>query len=406
MWVPRSADALVEAIAAGTLPHESSTYEYKRELPSARANRDIAIDVAAMATSGGIVIYGVAEDKEAGTLSASPIELAGVKDRISDVVTSQLREPPYFDVALLPLATESGCGFAIVDVPASARAPHMVEVKGEYRFYGRVPGGNALLTESQVALLYERRERTEREAMRALDEAMRLAPVQPSDGRGDLHLVIHPLVPDDGIRERVLPDSDQLAFHNAVSRSRHAIKFLPSWDPNFGDIVENARLEKTLEGTALIKSPFTGPDGGLVEDYVSRLEVTDAGTMRYFSAAVANRDSSGILFVRDSAIAQITAHFAWFGGRLYADGSYHGPLDVGVVVVGIDGAASADWNMASVPPLGALARFPTSEFRSRLRTTSGRLLDDPRSISRELLARLHRVIRATGFRDPLAIQSS
>ena len=172
VWIPRSADALVQAIAEGTVAHEAAAYEYKRELPSPRDNKSIAVDVAAMATAGGIIIYGVAEDKKAATLSAEPIALAGAKDRISDVVSSQVSEPPYFEVNLLPLATDSSMGYVVVDVPASPRAPHMVEVKGEYRFYGRMPGGNFMLTESQVAHLYERRERTEREAMRALDEAI------------------------------------------------------------------------------------------------------------------------------------------------------------------------------------------------------------------------------------------
>lgn len=171
MWIPRSADALVQATADGTLAHESASYEYKRALPSPRDNKSIAVDAAAMATDGGI-IYGVAEDKKAATLSPVPIALAGAKDRISDVVSSQVREPPYFEVIPLPLATDSSMGYVVVDIPASPRAPHMVEVKGEYRFYGRMPGGNFMLTESQVAHLYERRERTEREAMRALDEAI------------------------------------------------------------------------------------------------------------------------------------------------------------------------------------------------------------------------------------------
>lgn len=404
MWMPQCAEDLVEAIAAGALPHESSTYEYKRDLPTPRDNKDIAIDVAAMATAGGIIFYGVEEDKKAGTFSPSPITLAGVKERISDVVTSHLREPPYFDITLLPLATRPECGYVIIDVPASPRAPHMVEVKGEYRFYGRVPGGNALLTESQVAVLYERRERAERDAMGALDEAMSLAPTPPSASRGDLHLVVHPLLPDDGIRERVLPDSDQTGLHNAVLRTG-SIRFAVPAHPQFVDVVRRSgtHREKTLDGTALVNPPFTGPDGQRIEDHVSRLEVTDTGTVRYFRAAMVAPDPMNGRLVRDTAIVQITAHLIAFAGQLYADGSYHGPVDVGVAVVGLAGAASFDWRMGAFPPFGPLPSFPGVEFRARLRASSAQLLADPCGISRKLLARLLRVIRADGFRDPLAI---
>lgn len=402
MWIPRSADMLVQAIADGTLAHESAAYEYKRELPSPRDNKSIAVDVAAMATAGGIIIYGVAEDKKAATLSAEPIALAGAKDRISDVVGSQVREPPYFEVTLVPLATDSSMGYVVVDIPASPRAPHMVEVKGEYRFYGRMPGGNFMLTESQVAHLYERRERTEREAMQALDEAIRLAPIPPSADRCDLHLVVHPLVPDDGIRERILPDSDQVALHNAVARARQSIQFSPPWDPNFADVVGYGHREKTLEGTALVNPPFEGPDNERVEDYVARLEVTDTGTVRYFHAHLSRLDPPGGPLVRDSAIAQITAHLAVFAGRLYAEGSYHGLVDISVAVVGIEGAASADRKLSMLPPIGGHPVFGAAEFRDRLRTSAEQLFDDPCSVSRQLLARLLRVVRADGFRDPLA----
>ncbi len=180
MWVPQSAEELDRAIAESRLPHESASYEYERALPAQVNNKDIGIDVAAMSTEGGIIIYGIDEDRQRDVLC----DAAGAKDWISDVVTGELREPPYFDVKLLPLPTDAEHGFAVVDVPASPRAPHMVEVKGEYRYYGRVPGGNTILTESQVAALYER---SEREVHTELDKAIALAPIPPAAERGDLH---------------------------------------------------------------------------------------------------------------------------------------------------------------------------------------------------------------------------
>jgi len=45
-----------------------------------------------------------------------------------------------------------------VIVPQSARAPHMVIVKGDNRYYGRDARGNRVLNEGDVARLYERRQ--------------------------------------------------------------------------------------------------------------------------------------------------------------------------------------------------------------------------------------------------------
>jgi hypothetical protein len=139
MWIPGSAEQLIEAIAEARLAPESASYEYKVALPASSANKDIAIDVAAMATDGGLIIYGVGENGRGVTFSAEPIDLTGVKDRISDVVTSQIKERFDFDIRPLPLSGDPSRGFVLVDVPASIRAPHMVEVRGEFRFYGRVP---------------------------------------------------------------------------------------------------------------------------------------------------------------------------------------------------------------------------------------------------------------------------
>lgn len=164
VWSPSSAAELLSAIQGRWLPHESAAFEVKKELPAPNKNSDIAVDVAAMATDGGVIIYGVAEDKENVAFDATPIPLEGVKDRISNIVTSHVREEVPFEVRILQLDDDPAIGFVVIDVPASIRAPHMVESKGEHRFYGRVPGGNRVLSEAQVALLYQRRERVAEDA--------------------------------------------------------------------------------------------------------------------------------------------------------------------------------------------------------------------------------------------------
>ncbi len=60
--MPKTAEELVAALDEGTLPHETAHYEYKKQLPPAKKNADMAVDVAAMTADSGVIIYGVEQD--------------------------------------------------------------------------------------------------------------------------------------------------------------------------------------------------------------------------------------------------------------------------------------------------------------------------------------------------------
>jgi hypothetical protein len=59
MWVPESVDALEAAARAGSLD-ETPSFDGKKQLPDPQKNASLAIDVAAMSTDGGVLLYGVA----------------------------------------------------------------------------------------------------------------------------------------------------------------------------------------------------------------------------------------------------------------------------------------------------------------------------------------------------------
>ena len=118
------------------------------------------------------------ENKAAATFFEHPIDLEGVNDRVSNTVVSNVQERPAFDIQLLKLESDPTKGFVVVDVPASPLSPHMVELRGEYRYYGRAPGGNVLLTQIEVARLYERRRQIEDQGKEIVDAAIAAAPIQ------------------------------------------------------------------------------------------------------------------------------------------------------------------------------------------------------------------------------------
>jgi hypothetical protein len=63
MWIPESPDEIERAIAAGTFV-ETAGFDGKAMLPAVPAkNRDVAVDVAAMTTNGGVLLYGIKEDR-------------------------------------------------------------------------------------------------------------------------------------------------------------------------------------------------------------------------------------------------------------------------------------------------------------------------------------------------------
>jgi hypothetical protein len=100
----------------------------------------------------------------------------------------------------------------------------MVEIKDEYRFYGRAPGGNRKLTQHDVERLYERRRRVEQEGRRTLDGAIALAPSPSVPGeRGDLHVVARPILSERGLRHRVFEhDMDRSYARRFSTHASHS----------------------------------------------------------------------------------------------------------------------------------------------------------------------------------------
>jgi hypothetical protein len=411
--MPKTADELIQALGNGTLPHESAYYEYKQQLPPSSKNSDIAVDVSAMTVDGGVIIYGVAEDKAKVAFTPHPIDLAGVQDRISNTVVANVRERPPFDIRLLQLPDDTTKGFVLVEVPASSRAPHMVEVNDVYRFYGRVPGGNTKLTETEVSRLYERRRITEDQGREVVDAATAAVPTQADPGvRGDLHVVLRPLLADSGIRLRAFDDDDGSGLAQAVTNSHNALRFKTPWDPHVADILSGGHRSPTLDGIVLTNYPTSGGDGSPLHNYYARLEVLDNGLTRYFRAAIAGDETtfagSGQLryAIRDPAASQIIARLAHMTGAFLRKAQYQGLVDVYVAILGAQGAISSQWAMRGggmFPTPGGVPQVPTDDYRNEVRVSVDELAEYPLTVSAKLLDRLLRTIRPKGMPDPLEL---
>jgi hypothetical protein len=121
--------------------------------------------------------------------------LAGAADRASAMIRSSLAEPVEVEIKTFYTKDDPESGYLVIIVPASPRAPHMVIVKNENRFYGRIAKGNIPLTEGEVARLYQRRKEWESDREQLLDEFIEEVDRPPHADFGYLFIFARRLLP-------------------------------------------------------------------------------------------------------------------------------------------------------------------------------------------------------------------
>ena len=121
MWVPRDAAEIEAAAERGEL-EETPSFDGKAQLPDPRKNNSLAVDVAAMSTDGGALLYGIGEDESKRLTVLSPIDLREAGDRIGQIVSTSIADVPFIDIHEYPCAPNPSKGYIVVIVPQSARA--------------------------------------------------------------------------------------------------------------------------------------------------------------------------------------------------------------------------------------------------------------------------------------------
>lgn len=344
MWVPRDSAQIEEAARTGQL-EETASFDAKADLPSPKKNADLAVDVAAMSTDGGVLLYGVAEDGNEVPTILRPIALAGVGDRIGNIVATSIAEVPYIDVRPYPLADDPTRGYVAVIVPQSARAPHQVIVGGDLRFYGRGAKGNRRLTEGDVARLYQRRQQWEQDRDVLLAEAMRQAPYEPQDGLAYMHGFARPVVPDRNIWERASEAANgRDGLRKLLAEAAGSTKPREGYDPNLRSGA-NWRRHGADEWrmTSNISSDYGDPKSAR---YTVDVRINIDGRGHLFSGRVGEvlrrpNEEQGPLILFESMIAGQLASFLAAMGELYRLGRYFGQVDIGFVATGLRGGVGS-----------------------------------------------------------------
>jgi hypothetical protein len=367
MWIPASTADIEAAAKSGDL-RETAGFDGKRQLPVAAKNASLAVDVAAMSTEGGALLYGVGEDENKRLTVCDPFTLAGAAERVDQIVQTSIMEPPYIEQHPFPTEGDPSVGYLLVVVPQSARAPHQVIVGGEYRFYGRGSTGNRLLTENEIALLYQRRQAWEQDADELLQRAIDRSRFNGPLSGGVLIASVAPVAAEPLVWERAVTAAGgrielQSALKTAVVSQAvsglHNFSNQTSWEQLGSDQLRLTTLRPTQLGDEL---PL----------YALDVELRVDGTGEFSCGGVvwARSESSEAQFQEANA-ADNFASFLMLMSTLYEFAGHRGSVDVGISLTGLAGAHS------STIPAHAFLHNPykAAEYRRTRRVSTGELRD-------------------------------
>lgn len=399
MWVPRDLEEIEAAVADGRL-EETHSFDAKRELPATNAsgNKSIAVDVAAMSTEGGTILYGIGEDENERLTVRNPIELAGTSDRIAQVVQSAIAEVPHIDFHTYPLEEDPSKGYLLVAIPASPRAPHQVTVGDDRRYYGRGARGNRKLGEQEVAQLYARRQERDVNLLARLDEVMRFAPDWESDDpeHGVTHAFAQPVPPDQQLWERAVEDvgGEDVLKQRIVSAMR-AVQTRHGHDPSFEQRATWRR--RGADEWAVGSHDQDPPPPNFVVHTVQATFNIDGRAVLISGNAAQLRpqhatDTEGRKMIFERVIAGNLAAFFAGVAALYDAAGYNGAVDVGVAVTGLAGGYSVGRFENNEPRFVDWDRVPRYDgptfTRVRRVASVSELATDPQGVAMGLLGGL------------------
>jgi hypothetical protein len=379
MWIPTTAAEIEDSARSGRLV-ETPSFDAKADLPTAKKNIDLATDVAAMATDGGALLYGVGEDEDRNPTMPAPITLTGAPERVSEIVSTSIAEVPFIDVRTFPLSDDPSRGFLVVVVPQSARAPHMVIVKGDNRFYGRAAKGNRPLNEGDVARLYERRQGWEIDRFQVLDEAIAHAPLPVLREQGYLHVFARPVALEQGLFARAVKQLGGASeMHVRILQTIHRAKLTGTYSPSLEQAqywqrhgADQWRLSTRNEADHSVEEATSLVDLNIYLDGYGRL---------FCGRATDLMREKGTPLIIESLIAGNVEVFFTVMAMLYDAAGYHGAVDVGLAITGISGARSMQLEQRGFRPGPT---YPADKYSRTERVAAMQLLDAP-EIARQLL---------------------
>lgn len=388
MWIPKDETEINNAVANNAL-EESVTFDAKREIPA--KNIETAKDVSALAnTSGGVLIYGIDEDENGFPNVLNPIDLEGQRERIEAIIRTSIDEVPVFKITAIQTQADRSKGYLIVIVPPSERAPHMVIVKGERRFYGRGETGNYVLSQDEVARLYERRKLSIESISLLLEETIQNSPLKDHNGFAHLYIVARPVLQDSNILSNAakkMSNAMNGKFTHQAMLSTHIEKvgtnkvFKRDYAPDFRSPSNWTRRPEGFFG----KMEYPSSNSEIPNADTLFIQVNFDGSADLFcgrAAETTNRNEQLVKLFFSSIVAGNTIRFLSLLGGVYDDASYFGMVDIGVGLSGLERcvAYGVRWGFSS-----DIHYYDDSNYRKTTRVSALLLRENSKQVASDLL---------------------
>ena len=399
VWLPETETELERAIAAGEV-RETASFDAKAALPPPGRNKDLAKDICAMTVDGGVLLYGLGGDDPTRPNSLQPIDLAGAAERIDQVAQTGISEPPALDIRDIASSTQDGRGYLVVAIPASPRAPHMLILRGDNRYWGRGATGNRLLSEGEVARLYARRDRWEMDRRELMQQALDARPF-PAGDHGDICLVARPVAgTNDVLSAAATPGTidDLMGALRQVAAANDPY-------PDQGDVSIGQAFQLRRRGADV----WALDDGRAPElECAARLDAHRGGLLRYWSKPM-TYESRGHVALLERSVTRDTAQLVAAAHDLYRRAGYVGPVDIGVTIGGLEQATGASLQNAFTPSIYGISSYDQSARSDNGRTacrSRWRDSDPPGSTVRRDLSGGIRPLQRSRIGGPARIEAS
>ena len=301
MWVPRSESEIASAVAGVGL-RETATFDAKAQLPPRGRNKDLAKDVCAMTVDGGVLLYGVGGEDPTRPDQLMPVELAGAAERVDQVAQTGIAEAPVIEIHDIAASAQPGRGYLVVVIPASPRAPHMLIIDGDNRFWGRGATGNRRLSEGEVARLYARRERWEVDRAALLERALSDMPF-PEGEQAAICLVARPVAASGDV---VAAAAGERGADHLLSSLRQAAAAADPYPDQGDSSISDAGRGDRRGADVWVLDPGHAPDA----EYGARLELGRDGLLHYWAKPLAHEQRGHFALLERSVTRHVTQFLA------------------------------------------------------------------------------------------------
>jgi len=388
-------------VAQGLLD-EGHSLELKRELaPGKAANKELAKDLCQFTIDGGALVVGVDEGDETTPPSLTPVDLAGLPERIEEVAANRIDPPLHVRVETIPAAGLPSKGYVLVIVPPTPSKIHQVDS----RYWGRGERTRYALSDAEVQRYHQLALQGQRDAADLLDDEVRRDPATAVGLHTHAHLfaIAQPVGAPTDLLERVIGGAGPKGWHEFLhGQVRGGSAGRPLSDPWSPDLPGTGDPTRRADGWSLRSAGMTaGRDvevagrrdaltGGIdLETRLLDLEVNEDGGLRLFCGG-ASQSMRNVDYVIDSLVIGLTKRLVLVAETIANAAGWLGSWDFGVAVPGLRGRTSL--RLAQHGQDYLAAPFSEEEYRETVRATYERVVKDPDSIVADLTGRLNRAL--------------